>query len=57
MSREREIEKLQTELKYYENYLMQCLLYPKSHQGETERMATIVANILYQLRTIYNIIM
>lgn len=57
MSREREIEKLQTELKYYENYLMQCLLYPKSHQGEAERMAIIVANILYQLRTIYNIIM
>ena len=55
MSREREIEKLQTELKYYKGYLMQCLLYPNSHQGETEQMATIVANILYKLRTIYGI--
>ncbi len=56
MSREREIEKLQTELKNYKTYLMQCLLYPNVHKnGELETAARMTANILYKLRTVYNI--
>ena len=56
MSREREIEKLQIELKCYKDYLLQCLLYPNVHKNsELEHAATIFANILYKLRTIYGI--
>ena len=55
MSREREIEKLKTELKYYKNHLLQCLLYPNSYKGELEEIATRVVEILYRLRTVYGI--
>lgn len=55
MSREREIENLKNEFEHYKIYLMQCLLNPKTHQGELEMVIRRVANILYKLRTVYNI--
>ena len=55
MSREREIEKLQTELKYYKNHLLQCLLHTDAHKGEMEALASRLVAILRKLRIVYNI--
>ena len=55
MSKEKEIENLQNKLKYWKKCLLEYLLYPDVHKGELEIAATMVADILYRLRTVYGI--
>ena len=53
-SKEKEIENLQNKLKYWKNCLLEYLLHPDG-RGELEIAATMVADILYRLRTVYGI--